>query len=113
MRPLKCLNGAFTGTFSCVKVTVNVLLAASMPGAAAAPAATASTREDRVIISESNRVMGNLLPLAAPCQHAPERRIMIDEMVLECRRRVQHHHPQQRPGEIPVDLHQHFGEILV
>ena len=44
MWPLKRLKFASTGTFSCRKVAMMVLLPASMPAVPAAPAAKASVR---------------------------------------------------------------------
>src|ERR1039458_3013704 len=115
MRPLKRLKGASTGTFSCLKVAMIVLLARSMLRFPAASATSASTSAAPLTISANDLFIESLLARSgpAPGQHAPERRVMIDEMMLERRRGVQQHHPQQRPGQEAMNLGQHFGQVAI
>src|ERR1700722_5863480 len=114
MRPLNFFSGASTGTFSCLKVAMMLLLAASMVGS---PAALATKASVRAIELSSGRlgVMAFSLPFlrTSPGEHAFERRIAIEKVVLERGGRVEHDYAKPRPGERPVHLHQYVGQRLV
>src|SRR5580692_5301024 len=115
MRPLKRLKGASTGTFSWRKVTMIVLLVGSMLGFPAAPATRAVASAVALTINAIDLVIA-----VAPCrsgtppgQYSFERRVTIDEVVLQGRGGVQQHDPEQRPGEEAMNLRQLIGQFLI
>src|ERR1700722_19738972 len=115
MWPLNFLKSASTGTFSCLKVATILLLPASMPAVPAAPATKAASSREPLTVIARDRAIALLLVCSGPTpgEHAPQRRVAVDEMMLQCRGAVQHHHPQQRPGQIGVDLAKDVRQLLI
>src|ERR1700676_3474255 len=67
MRPLNFFSGASTGTFSCLKVAMMLLLEASMVGSPAAVATKAAVTAIVQIHVEFRLIAGSLVPkLQAP-----------------------------------------------
>src|ERR1700683_4648333 len=108
MRPLNFFSAASTGTFSSLKVAMMLLLEASMAGSPAAVATKAMARGTVVISSNELRLIGapagpralwaarirrgtptvnSLGSRAPPRQHALERRIAVEIVVLQRRGR--------------------------
>src|SRR5450631_2282304 len=117
MRPLNFFSGASTGTFSCLKVAMMLLLEASMVGSPAAVATKAAVRAI-VLIHGALRLIGGSLgrhPVSRsmPRKHALERRVAIEKVVLQRGGHVQQHHTEQRPCQQSVHLNQHIGQLLV
>src|SRR6202165_4947684 len=124
MRPLNFFSGASTGTFSCLKVAMMLLLEASMVGSPAAVATKAAVTAIVQIHGELRLIGGSLGPKlkaprgrrmvacvasrAVPGEHALERRIAIKKVMLQRGGRVQQHHRQQRPCQESVHLDQHI-----